>query len=160
VVPAQEHAVTRLIYAQGRRGIGRYIRMLLRFKGTDVPRGTLRGDDVHFPHCATAVTICGKTIIHPGVVIFPNVTVGRVNIFEPVESEYVGAELRPMSVLCAGAVVLPGAGPLVVGEGTVIGANAVLTQSTGDWEIWAGAPARKIGVRTRPAPGVVLTFRS
>ena len=38
---------------------------------------------------------------------------------------------------------------LVVGEGTVIGANAVLTQSTGDWEIWAGIPAKKIGLRER-----------
>ena len=38
-------------------------------------------------------------------------------------------------------------GKLVVGKGTIIGANAVLTQSTGENEIWAGIPAKLIGKR-------------
>lgn len=32
---------------------------------------------------------------------------------------------------------------LVVGEGSIIGANAVLTCSTDKYEIWAGIPAKK-----------------
>jgi serine O-acetyltransferase len=40
-----------------------------------------------------------------------------------------------------------GESELVVGKGTVVGANAVLTQSTGEYEIWAGIPASKIGAR-------------
>lgn len=34
-----------------------------------------------------------------------------------------------------------------IGEGSVIGAGSVLTTDVGDWEIWAGNPARKIGER-------------
>jgi len=36
---------------------------------------------------------------------------------------------------------------LRVGSGTVLGANAVLLQSTGENEIWAGIPARCVGKR-------------
>lgn len=34
-----------------------------------------------------------------------------------------------------------------IGEGVIIGAGSVLTNNVGDWEIWAGNPARKIGER-------------
>ncbi len=34
-----------------------------------------------------------------------------------------------------------------IGEGAVIGGGSVLTKNVGDWEIWAGNPARKIGER-------------
>lgn len=50
-------------------------------------------------------------------------------------------------MLCAGSRIICSKGLLIVGEGTIIGANAVLTQSTGDYEIWAGVPAVKIGKR-------------
>ena len=53
--------------------------------------------------------------------------------------------------ICVGAKVIGGAGWLRVGRGTVVGANAVLLESTGDWEIWAGVPARKVGKREVPA---------
>lgn len=45
-------------------------------------------------------------------------------------------------------VVLKG---VTVGRGAVVGAGAVLTKSVPPYEIWAGIPARKIGVR--PAGG-------
>lgn len=44
----------------------------------------------------------------------------------------------------AGAVILPG---VVVGEGAVVAAGAVVTHDVPAWEIWAGVPARQIGVR-------------
>jgi serine O-acetyltransferase len=50
-------------------------------------------------------------------------------------------------VLAPGAKVLCKEGVLKVGKGTVVGANAVLLQSTGDGEIWAGVPAKCIGKR-------------
>ena len=61
-------------------------------------------------------------------------------------------------VLSPGCTVLCKTGMLQVGRGTVIGANAVLLESTGDWEIWAGVPARKVGereheIRTPQDPG-------
>ena len=50
-------------------------------------------------------------------------------------------------IICAGAKILFKENKLIVGKGTVIGANAVLTCSTGEYEIWAGILARKIGIR-------------
>lgn len=49
-------------------------------------------------------------------------------------------------ILCAGAKVLSKGG-LVIGKGTIVSANAVLTCSTGENEIWAGVPAKLIGKR-------------
>lgn len=40
----------------------------------------------------------------------------------------------------AGAIILPG---VIIGEGSVIAAGSVLSQSTGNFEVWAGNPARK-----------------
>jgi serine O-acetyltransferase len=40
-------------------------------------------------------------------------------------------------------------GVLRVGRGTMVGANAVLLESTGEDEIWAGIPARCVGKRAR-----------
>jgi len=50
-------------------------------------------------------------------------------------------------ILCPGAKVLCKEGVLRVGRGSVIGANAVLLQSTGENEIWAGMPAQCVGQR-------------
>lgn len=45
----------------------------------------------------------------------------------------------------AGATVLPG---VELRKGSVLAAGAVLTRSTGEYEIWAGIPAAKVGERT------------
>lgn len=58
-------------------------------------------------------------------------------------------ELGDDVVIFPGAKILGGHGIMRVGQGTVIAANAVLTRSTGDWEVWGGIPTRKIAVRPR-----------
>ncbi len=35
-----------------------------------------------------------------------------------------------------------------IGRGAIVGAGAVVTQSIGEYEIWGGVPARKIGLRS------------
>ena len=40
------------------------------------------------------------------------------------------------------AVILPG---VTIRKGTIVGAGAVVTKSTGEYEIVAGVPAKKIG---------------
>lgn len=46
--------------------------------------------------------------------------------------------------LGAGVTVLPG---VSIGDGAVIGAGSVVTRSVPSYEIWAGAPAHRIGLR-------------
>lgn len=52
--------------------------------------------------------------------------------------------IGPYAVVFSNAVICPG---VCVGEGAVIGAGAVVTRDVPPYEIWAGIPARCIGVR-------------
>ncbi|MCM0647407.1 hypothetical protein NBE98_03325 [Clostridium swellfunianum] len=77
--------------------------------------------------------------------LYQGVTFGRADIYKPInDSEMNGIYVRQGAVICAGAKILCKEGILTIGKNTVIGANSVLTCSTGDNEIWAGVPARKI----------------
>ena len=58
-----------------------------------------------------------------------------------------GVYISDEAILCAGAKILFGEEALIVGKGTIVGANSVLTKSTGENEIWAGVPAKRIGFR-------------
>jgi acetyltransferase-like isoleucine patch superfamily enzyme len=60
-------------------------------------------------------------------------------------------ELGKDSVVGANAVLLPGAN---LGEGSIVGALSFLSKTVPDWEIWAGAPAKKIADR----PNTKFTF--
>jgi serine O-acetyltransferase len=94
------------------------------------------------------------TVIHPGttigndVTIYHGVTIGRADPWIPgAQSTMHHVYIDDGAMLCPGAKILCKAGTVRVGAGSIIGANAVLTQSTGPNEIWAGAPARKVGMR-------------
>ena len=77
--------------------------------------------------------------------IMSNVTVGRSDIWKPRSKDsWSGVHLKKGAILCTGARIIGKKDKLIVGENTIIGANAVLTCSTGDNEVWAGIPARKV----------------
>lgn len=59
--------------------------------------------------------------------------------------------LKQGSWIGAGAMILPG---VVVGEGAAVAAGAVVTHDVPPGEIWAGVPARRIGVRKTPGQSV------
>lgn len=61
------------------------------------------------------------------------------------EPEGAGVTLGDDVWLGAGTTVLPGAH---IATGAVIGAGSVVTRSVPEYEIWAGAPARRVGERT------------
>jgi acetyltransferase-like isoleucine patch superfamily enzyme len=52
--------------------------------------------------------------------------------------------LSRYAIVFTNATVMPG---VTIGEGAVLAAGAVATKDIPAWEIWAGVPARKIGVR-------------
>lgn len=104
-------------------------------------------DSAHFVHRAPGTVIHPNTTIGKRVQIYQGVTIGKAKPWDGKKDGY--CDIKDDVILCAGAKILFKDEKLVVGRGTVIGANSVLTQSTGEYEVWAGVPAKKIGNRER-----------
>jgi serine O-acetyltransferase len=139
---------TRLVYARRRPLVGRLAYYLLKLLGVEIPPSVQVGRDLLLEHGGFGVVIHSNTIIGERVKIYPGVTIGRADIYRPAErSQFERVLIGDGVILSPGCKVLGKRGVLQVGRGCVIGANAVLLQSTGENEIWAGAPARKIGQR-------------
>lgn len=112
-------------------------RMYVKLSGSDIPSCCKIGKNVQFPHGIKGIIFSTNTIVEDNVTIYHQVTCGRGDIFPKSDSLPVkGIILKKGSILCAGAKIICNRGLLVVGENTVVGANAVLTCSTGDNEIW------------------------
>jgi serine O-acetyltransferase len=121
---------------------------LLKLLGVEFPRAVPIGEDLEIAHGGFGIVIHSSSRIGDRVKIYPGVTLGRTDIYKPMsESRFEGIVIADDVVLAAGCKILCKEGVLRVGRGTVIGANAVLLESTGDWEIWAGIPAVRVGLR-------------
>lgn len=127
--------------------VGKIAKHVVLLLGADIPDTVKIGLAVQFPHNALGTVIHNNTEIGNRVKIYQNVTIGRADIWQDPASDFVGFEIQDDAVLCAGCKILSSHGKLVVGKGSIIAANAVLTKSTGDNEIWGGIPAKKIGIR-------------
>lgn len=127
------------------------VRELLLLYGVEFPAEVTVGDHLQMVHRGMGTVIHPSTRIGDRVRIYHQVTIGRADGHLPVaQSQMQYIEICDDAVLFPGAKVLGGPGVTRVGRGTVVAANAVLTKSTGDWEVWGGIPARKIGDRPRP----------
>jgi len=142
-----ERLITALVRGQARSRLSHVIHPLLILRGTDISPAAAIGARLRLPHGAAGVVIHATTVLGDDVTVYPNVVIGRADIWRGKAPDYAGCVIEDGAIICAGAVVLAKHGTLRVGRGTVVGANAVLTCSTGDGELWAGAPARKVGVR-------------
>jgi len=136
-----------LVYA--RRGpFGRLTYLLLKALGAEVPRSVKIGENFTLVHGGFGVVIHPNTKIGNNVKIYPGVTLGRADIHLPIEqSKFQGIDIADDVILSPGSKVLCKEGVLRVGRGTVLGANAVLLESTSDGEVWAGLPAKKVSLR-------------
>lgn len=126
--------------------IGIVFRIILLFLGLDIPREVELGKNVVFEHYGIGVIIHPKTKIDDNVRIYPNVTIGRADVHIK-SQEMKGFHIQKNVIIGTGAKVLCKKGVLKIGENTIIAANSVLLESTGENEIWGGIPARKIGIR-------------
>jgi len=139
---------TRLVYARQWPLIGRLAYICLKLLGVELPRSVKVGQGFELAHGGFGVVAHSRTTIGERVKIYPGVGLGRADIYRPMEqSRFEGIVIEDDAILATGAKVLGKEGVLHVGRGSVVGANAVLTQSTGEWEIWAGNPARCVGKR-------------
>jgi serine O-acetyltransferase len=142
--------VTTLAYISKKPLIGLPAYLALKLIGVELPRPVPIGAGLEIAHGGFGVVIHSKAVIGSRVKIYPGVTLGRADIYRPaVESRFEGVVIEDDVILSPGCKILCKEGVLRVGQGTVIGANAVLLQSTGEWQIWAGVPAQKIGERER-----------
>lgn len=138
----------RLIYARQSRLFGRLAYWLLKLMGVEIPLSVQIGPGFLLHHGGVGVVIHPKTSIGARVGVYPGVTLGRADVYRPASaSAFEGIIIGDDVILGAGAKVLCERGVLSVANGCVLGANAVLLQSTAENEIWAGIPARKVGFR-------------
>jgi len=139
---------TSLVYARRWPILGKLAYYALKLLSVEMPRSVEIGPGFQLEHGGFGVVIHSKTRIGARVKIYPGVTVGRADIYRPIEqSRFEGVVIEDDAILCPGAKVLCKEGVLTVRRGTVVGANAVLLQSTGEGELWAGMPARCVGMR-------------
>ena len=132
---------------------GHYIigHFILSVFGIEIPKEVVikqlgGGDSLRLVHRAPGLVIHPKTKIGERVHLYQGVTIGKKKPWSGDEPEG-GCIIEDDAILCAGCKVLFGRDKLIVGRGTIVGANSVLLQSTGENEIWAGMPAKKIGNR-------------
>lgn len=139
---------TSLVYARRSPLFGKSAYVLLKLLGAEIPRSVKIGKDFLLLHGGFGVVIHPWTTIHDRVRVYPGVTLGRADVHHPIEkSAFKGFEVGDDAILSSGAKVLGREGILHIGRGTIVAANAVLLESTGENEIWAGVPAHCIGKR-------------
>jgi serine O-acetyltransferase len=139
---------TFLLYARSWPVLGGLAYFLLKLLGAEIPRSVKFGSGCVLHHGGFGVVIHPSTEFAERVRIYPGVTLGRADIHRSAkDSAFRGIQVGSDVILCSGAKVLCKQAVLRVGPGTVLGANAVLLESTGENEIWAGIPARCIGKR-------------
>ena len=139
---------TTLVYLRRRRWLGRLAYYALKFLGVEIPASVPVGRDFELAHGGVGVVIHSRSVIGNRVKIYPGVTLGRADIYRPMgESRFEGIVIEDDVILAPGAKILGKEGVLIVRRGSVVGANAVLLQSTGEGEVWAGIPAHCTGKR-------------
>jgi serine O-acetyltransferase len=140
----------RLVRARNVPVVGRFIRMLVKLYGIDLPR-SVDASTLRLPHGSVGLVVHESTTLGRDVKVFQGVTLGRSDQYLSRDRLRSGGGIviGDDVVIGAGAVVLFRSGETVtIGERAVIGANAVVTADVPPGEIWAGNPARKI--RDRP----------
>lgn len=147
---AKQDFYTRLVYARKLPVVGKLFYYLLKLLGSEIPISVPIGPGFILEHGGHGVVIHSLAKIGDRVHIYQGVTLGRADIYLPItQSKFEAIEIGDDVILSPGCKVLCKEGVLKVGTGTVVGANAVLLQSTGEYEIWTGSPARCVGERPR-----------
>ena len=125
-------------------------RVILRgFYGVMIPHSVVLGEGTRIVH-SNSVNFHPKVVVGRNCQIFHEVSVGRANVQWDEPDSYPGVIVEDDVILGAGAKVFAPDDGLVVGRGTMVGSTALLLESTGEWEIWGGVPARRISDRARP----------
>lgn len=130
--------------------LGKLAYLALKLLGVEFPRSVEWEGPIQLAHGSVGLVVHHATRIGARVTILPGVVIGMRDAHMPAGSIPDGGRVVIGNdvTLGAGAKVLFRSGEdLVIADGTVVGANAVLLDSTEHGEIWAGIPARRVGSR-------------
>lgn len=142
------NVIERTVRISRHRVLGKPARWLHALLGVEIPAAVRIGEGLTVPHRGVGLVVHPRTVIGDRVKLYQGVTIGRYDTYREIgESDFERVVIEDDVVVGAGAVVLGGPGETRLGRGSVVGANSVLTGSTGPGEIWAGAPARRVGTR-------------
>lgn len=131
----------------------------LKLLGVELPRSVTIGRGLRLAHGAVGLVVHQYTVIGQDVVLYQGVTLGRgdqYRLLDEVDHDpksggriVVGDKV----IVGANAVVLFKVGQtLTLGDGAIIGANSTVLESIPPGEIWAGSPARQVGVNPHYKP--------
>ena len=143
----QPSFVEKLVYLRPKPLVGKLAYYMLVLFGSDIPRSVKIGKQFRLQHWGIGVVIHNLATIGDRVNVFNGVTIGRADAYRKTGTKFDSIVIEDDVMLGTGCKVLCKEGTLRVGRGTSVGANAVLLQSTGEYEIWVGAPARCVGKR-------------
>lgn len=127
----------------------------LKLLSVEFPRSVVFGDGLQLAHGAAGLVVHENSRLGEDVTLYQGVTLGRADQYKQGEglNRGGGVVIGDRTSICPGAVVLYRSGRVrSIGSDVIVGANSVVLSDIPDGEIWAGVPARRIGLNpARPA---------
>lgn len=139
-------------------GMRTIVKQTLGLWGCEIPFEVPVGPGFRLVHRGFGTKIDVDVVIGANVTIYHDVNIGSDHSWLVKDVPMMDRiEIGDDVIIFPGTKILAGPGVLRVGDGTILGADSVLTKSTGEWEVWAGNPARRIA--DRPPESVLVDPR-
>ena len=136
---AHNHRLCRRLHERGMTGAARKLETMNRFlTGADIACSAEIGEGLSLPH-PNGVVIGGLCVIGRNCTIYQQVTLGYRGDHDPSDGQ---PRLGDNVLVGAGAKIL---GPITIGDGARIGANAVVVTDIPAGALAVGVPARVKG---------------
>lgn len=135
------HQLTHRLWGSGHRRLAQIFHAInVRSTGADIEPGAELSRTVKIPH-ANGIVIGYSAQVGENVLLLHGVTLGVRSVDKVASGQRVHPRLEDNVVVYAGAVLL---GPITVGTGAVIAANAVVLSDVPPYSLVVGVPGRVV----------------